>query len=568
MPCGMCEAERATNARFCGACGARLDPLAPAASATMTTSEPEPAMAAHAGAGIAGDASSTAPVTSFPGTVSPAPPGQAVPAPPTTALPTAPPPPNAPDDESLLGAAHALRDLVAPVPSAPPPPSSDAAAPPPPILDAPKAKAPLALLLIVAAAFTVVALVAAGTVAFRTLRRPATWREAYSTAPQTEAPLYGPLRAEPQERWSFEAAEPVTQSLVIGDRAFLLQGDDSSAYLTAVSLSDGAQLGEQELDKSFTRGALTHVGGQVLAMSYEGKVAAFDPDTYEKRWEKEYEGVTGPLGARGDLIVLVSGSSGHLSDIIAVHGASGERAWGKGVTASSVSLGATNVYIAEDEQITAYNAGSGDKRWTVSTDTGAVFNEIGDVLLVSTNADPGRVRAYDTADGTRVWDASVRDDQITEIGLLDDGTALLRTADRTTAIDVTDKGVEKWSTKALVDPGLLTGRSTQLVGAVADGSSSSSSGERVLVVDVAKGDQVVSITTKSSSSSSQLADGVMYGYESSDRKVVAYDLQTGERLWRYSIPAPSGSTTPSVEVSPTDGGLLVVNGPKVTLLGD
>jgi hypothetical protein len=591
MSCTQCTSEFERGARFCGNCGERRPAstdLAPPMVA-VATSEPTERAATTAAIRVASD---------DPVAVGPAGP----PAAPPLAGPAPLPPPAA-----AVGGVSALSTSALPVPPQPPPPSPVSGPQPAstyepegpsrptpvaseawaePIPSAPTSTAAagrkphlIAALVGVVVVVAVMAVVAAAVVT-QSIAHQSTVRSAfdYGMADLVD-PLYGPVRADPSEKWQYGAAEPVIDAHIDGGRLFLLQSDDKTAYLTAVSLADGKRLWEEDLGSTISYGGTRVIEGHLIVVGPKGQLRSFNPGSGEKEWAKEFDHDSYLVGTSGgDLLVAVGDDDVGIGDVIALNLGSGEKAWGKGVSASNVSLGDSGLYVLEEEQITSYDTGNGDKQWSISAGEDPAFAEIGDNLLVSTSDDPGRVRAYGVGDGQQLWDVSAHGDRITSIGELDAGTALLQNSERMIAIDLGNKGDEKWSAKSLGNTKLVSGRSPLLIGTISDSDSSSSSSSsssyssstaKIVVVDPGNGERLLNISTNSSAYDVELADGVAYGYDADSGKVEAYDLGSGERLWRYSesaLSGSSGSSSSSVGLLAADNGVLVIVGDEVKML--
>lgn len=575
MKCASCGNEFEGAAKFCGFCGAPRPETTPAAAPAAPAAPMAPAPAGGGGSRLKGSLAPEAP-------------------PPSTDAPV-----SAPAERPSYAAAIAPSTAPTPVAhtTVPPPATSggDGAAPPPPTTTVPgstaapsepdaEAKRGRAKLLAVVAGIAAVVLLigVGGFVVVKRLRNPPVVRQVFSSLSVSDStPIYAPLRTDPSDKWTYEPTAPVDARQVSGSRLYLLQHDDQGSILTAVGLDQGNRIWEEDLQTKFT-GSLDVVGDHVILTGSAkdgdkaiGKAMSYNTDSHKREFEKELDGTQSTvLGHDGNVVFIAAGQGGSVSDVVALDVSNnGSQVWGKSSTATNISLGKSHLYLLDDETITAYDLGNGNKNWSIPNVKSAQMTEVGDMFLVAPGDDKGRMQAYDLKEGKRQWDSSTRDESITGIGALDDGTALVSSGDRLVAIDVTNKGNEKWTAKSLTSPVVFTSSPMRLVGVAADTSSTSSSSsssskdrnDRVLVFDTEKGDQVSSVSTKETVSSEVYADQVVYVYNSSEGRYSGFDLSTGERLWKYTPTSKTKSSSGALLA--VDNGVLIFTDKEIKRLG-
>jgi outer membrane protein assembly factor BamB len=170
-------------------------------------------------------------------------------------------------------------------------------------------------------------------------------------------------------------------------------------------------------------------GGAVYAGTRDGAVSRHASEDGAASWTHRTDAPIQDIAVADDAVLAVSGTTelaaGHA--LVALDPASGERLWRFSPTDWWLELLATRegrVYVGtaddvlgqRDETLYAVPLASGEPAWeaTVGDPREAVFAE--DAVYVSTT---GRLSAFDTAEGTELWQAGTPDPTFTTLAAVD-----------------------------------------------------------------------------------------------------------------------------------------------------
>ena len=226
-----------------------------------------------------------------------------------------------------------------------------------------------------------------------------------------DSPVQPPLRM----RWRADLGFPVSNVIVTGGRAFYVRNPGTGLKLTALDVTNGAQLWSQDAlpatSLAFDQGRLYVVSDGPQPHGDTGvRARALDPNTGNQLWSKDFSesyGLGGaPVAADGQLFFV--GSSGG-SRLYAVRGSDGGELWAPKSLQhgdSTPALDAETVYVSVPAHNTyAFDRDTGAQRWHSS---GCCTGGGGWHVAV----DSGRVYGYDglvhnASDGTIVGETSV-----------------------------------------------------------------------------------------------------------------------------------------------------------------
>jgi hypothetical protein len=248
-----------------------------------------------------------------------------------------------------------------------------------------------------------------------------------------------------------------------------------------------------------------------------------------------------------------------------MYGRDGNAVWkGKALDGSLESATADRFYLTDSDanEVIGYTVSSGEKsgfRLDLSDDVDVEVAEVGGKVLVAASDDRGVVTAYPVGGGAKAWSASVaRDDEISSLGWIDNSVAVAVTDDMTYAFGVSD-GAEKWTIKKT---GLaILGTSTIIGSDYSDDNQA-----KVSTFNPSDGESRFD-TVKVKGYVGSFGDGVIYGVNGENRKVSAYDLESGEELWSWKVPEPADDDASSaIVLEALDGEVFVLAGNEATRL--
>lgn len=344
---------------------------------------------------------------------------------------------------------------------------------------------------------------------------------------------------EPEKQWRERMdCASVCSVAADGGRAFLLSAPDSyEDDRELVALDAGS--GDERWSVDTEGDTVQLVGSSLLVSTYgsPSTVQSYDPATGDRRWEAD--GVWSGYTA-GDLVVLYSYEDGaDVGDISVVGLGDGKERWSTEGSPTGLCHGA--VFASDSRSVSAYDLGSGDRRWRerIDGDTSVGCDEqsvyaVEDGEVRSLDMDSGEdgwterlrgatsvqtakgvvvvtagseVIGLDPADGTELWSEDDLGVGFVEVG---DGRAVFQVPDevgRTTLFDLADGepvGTERGTDLAAVGPKL----------------SVLTDDDDLLAFDHDRFDRRWSLDVDGSIGQAVMADGTLYVVD--DRSLTAY----------------------------------------------
>lgn len=170
--------------------------------------------------------------------------------------------------------------------------------------------------------------------------------------------------------WELALPPSVSYPLVTGGRVFVTTSSPSGGYgstLHAIDAASGTVLWTQPLPDTYYRAGLAAGDGRVVTLGFDGDLRAFAADSGAPLWSTsvEYFAATPPVITGG--LVLVAKSS----SVTAFDAESGERRWsasaGQGGGQSSPAVADGLVFASGSSDTAAFDLTTGLERWSAST---------------------------------------------------------------------------------------------------------------------------------------------------------------------------------------------------------
>ncbi|MBB5787017.1 carboxypeptidase regulatory-like domain-containing protein [Jiangella mangrovi] len=308
----------------------------------------------------------------------------------------------------------------------------------------------------------------------------------------------------------------------------------------------------QDADSPVTFASPVIAGGRVFLGSDAGRLAAYDAGSGERLWSFQAGDVLrGTPAVAGDLVVSGGGLDGGL---VALDAATGAQRWSVPTpdrltvyTAPSVVGGvvyaATGPTQDREDTVFALDAATGEQLWATDVGTSVFAGpSVGEGLAIVGNADDGELIALDAASGEVRWTLTREDDYFIGGASIVDGTVFVPTTDgdgggSLLAVDAAT-GTLRWEAGTHGDgQGSTPAVYGDLVIAGSHGLG------LVVAYDRETGEQVwqYAVSGAVSASVAVTDDGFVVGGSQLDYRLWALDAATGELVWE--APAEGNVTT-------------------------
>ncbi|SMO58902.1 outer membrane protein assembly factor BamB family protein [Halorubrum cibi] len=324
-------------------------------------------------------------------------------------------------------------------------------------------------------------------------------------------------------------------------------------FETGFTGGDGSLRQQHPIVRDGVAYAFAETSSETTADSGSFRLAAIDLETGSESWRvaPEVNGATGPLATDDRSLYLNS-----LNGVLSLGRTDGEVEWVQDdffPTGGPVSVGEEVYSIVEDRStgeglVVALDAGSGERLWNhpVGEVRSAASPAYADGTIYAATGRGGRLYAIDVESRSEEWVFEIDGDHDFQgsVPAIAPGEAYVASQERLFSIDA-DAGEERWSVES--------GNSW---------NAPAVTGERVLhsesrglvAYDRESGSELWRTRRFTGPESSSIAVGdTAYLHDGFTGEIGAFDLETGERRWRF----PLGSHNVRADLSFHDGRLLL-----------